>query len=165
MEEADRCAVCLEPLSEGELMALPGCAHTYHSRCYLNHAQHDLRCPVCRRPPDGVRERPDPVFEFLFGGEPSEEESAEWRRYKRRRARYIRQHSRLRQRQQALKELVGELRRETRQLERTFERRCQQLWHEEFREARALLSRMRRRERYQRRCLEHDVEVGVGPAP
>ena len=41
------CAVCLDPLSEGETVDLV-CGHNYHSKCMLMWQEKNRSCPLCR---------------------------------------------------------------------------------------------------------------------
>lgn len=52
------CCVCHEPLTH-DVVALPGCGHVLHVACALTNAQYNVRCPMCRRVPDGVQVRTD----------------------------------------------------------------------------------------------------------
>merc|ERR1719235_1888663 len=49
---AERCAVCLSPIEEGESSRQLQCAHIFHADCVLSwwqHAKKDvLECPLCR---------------------------------------------------------------------------------------------------------------------
>ena len=51
-ESVDDCCICLEPLSEGEVVELP-CRHQLHHRCASDLAARrdhaDLKCPLCSR--------------------------------------------------------------------------------------------------------------------
>lgn len=52
----ESCCICLSPIREGpsHRLTLPGCDHAFHASCMLTNAQYDVRCPVCRRVPEGV---------------------------------------------------------------------------------------------------------------
>ena len=87
-QDEDRCAICLEALSQGTTTAHPGCHHRLHVACLISSAQYDARCPVCRTVGDGVALRsPSPpttttvVVEWPDGtssGPPGVEASSPW---------------------------------------------------------------------------------------
>ena len=52
------CPVCVETLTSGRpTCRLPGCGHEFHVSCALDFAQYNVRCPVCRSVPTGVKVR------------------------------------------------------------------------------------------------------------
>lgn len=55
----EECAICAGASEDGAptMVELPGCGHRFHLACVLTCAQYDVRCPMCRRVPDGVRVR------------------------------------------------------------------------------------------------------------
>ena len=42
------CPICLEEVDPTDALPWPGCGHPMHAICALNHAQYDIRCPICR---------------------------------------------------------------------------------------------------------------------
>lgn len=51
------CSICIERVSSHEpITSLPECHHTFHSKCFLEYIQYNIRhpqdtitCPICRR--------------------------------------------------------------------------------------------------------------------
>lgn len=102
------CAVCVEEVEDSAAIRLPGCGHVFHASCALAFAQYDVRCPVCRRVPEGVAPRGEReggsegeegrgehvvVVQWedvvRAAREEEEERRAEWRRYCARRRRLL----------------------------------------------------------------------------
>ena len=54
----DECALCLEEIGS-DVCNIPGCGHRVHTSCLLTAAQYDVRCPLCRRVPEGVKVKGD----------------------------------------------------------------------------------------------------------
>ena len=53
--EADNCGVCLDTLSNGEVVKIKGCNHRFHLFCaVLNWLHNGLSCPLCRQMPSTV---------------------------------------------------------------------------------------------------------------
>ena len=47
--EDDPCAVCMEPLTTGDVHTLDACGHRFHPRCIIGWLQRgNLSCPTCR---------------------------------------------------------------------------------------------------------------------
>ena len=44
----DECAICLNLLNSHTLTL--GCGHIFHSDCLLTWFEHNMTCPVCRKP-------------------------------------------------------------------------------------------------------------------
>ena len=54
------CSVCLENMNEYNKCILPGCKHCVHTSCMITLSQYDVRCPLCRSVPLGVKQREAP---------------------------------------------------------------------------------------------------------
>eukprot|EP00123_Amoebidium_parasiticum_P016606 comp23510_c0_seq2/m.39471 comp23510_c0_seq2/g.39471 ORF comp23510_c0_seq2/g.39471 comp23510_c0_seq2/m.39471 type:complete len:327 (-) comp23510_c0_seq2:487-1467(-) len=51
----EECAVCMEPLSTGQVVCTLGCEHTYHAQCVFRWLIiYSGSCPTCRQPADIV---------------------------------------------------------------------------------------------------------------
>ena len=183
---AECCAICME---EGtDLMALPGCGHTFHAACALTFAQYDLRCPVCRQVPEGAAPRAEsaslhavPTLVMAWNDvevrvvradadedeDEDEDDRRAWTRYAARRRRALRRHPRLRRMFDELGSLRRAHERACVETQRTYDRRCREVWRADAEVAahRAAVARLRRRERVVARRLHAALEPLLGPEP
>ena len=172
MEEAEEsvCAVCLDALTRPATTAtLPGCGHKLHVTCLINCAQYDARCPVCRGVGDGVVLREAPVITITQSDLDAQyqEYTLEWRRYAARRRRVLRQRPWLAERLAQLKEVRVQMERSFAQAQRVYDARCRDVWRSdpEVTAHRAVVARLRRRERRLDRTVGAELESLLGPEP
>jgi hypothetical protein len=165
MQDEQICSVCLLNINDNERCILPGCQHTFHSACVLNFAQYDSRCPVCRQQPEGVvSKREELIPENLQ--ETLTDMRVRWRRYTERRRRFLRQRPHIQQAYLDLKQIRREMNLEVHLAQRTYDRKCREVWRsdQEVSVHKKNLSRMRRRERRLETVINNAIEE-LGPEP
>ena len=60
----EECAICLEVISEGTAVIMPGCAHKFHGQCLVQNMLVSRRCPLCRNDPSRQDGRDDDTEEY-----------------------------------------------------------------------------------------------------
>jgi hypothetical protein len=174
-EDRDVCCICIDECEQEGLSHLP-CGHIVHTVCLMNFCQYDIRCPVCREAPTGVNRR---VLRAQETEQESEEDvvdtalieavnwmQSEWKRYKRRRNRYIRENPSLADMQLRLKGIRDTMDSESRITKRLYDLKCRNFWRSdsEIVNGKKILQNLRRREKRLERQLEEAVEHGIGEA-
>lgn len=172
----DVCSICLEALSSYPCASMPGCTHQLHTACLINSAQYDVRCPVCRRVGDGVRQREAPrSYVLVQTGEEyqlmdeSSVQSAQqqWREYLSRRRRYLRSRPSLNDKVRSLRLLSAQVKKKEDALQRRYAQICKEAWrtHADLVDGRKALSNLRRKELRLERAVETELEEGIGAEP
>lgn len=166
--DKDVCPVCLDPCTS-DATTVPGCGHRLHVACLINCAQYDARCPVCRGVGDGVVLREIPVLTITQSDLNAQYQDAvrEWRRYAARRRRVLRQRPWLAERVAQLKEVRSDMERAFTQAQRAYDARCRDVWRADpdVVAHRAVVARLRRRERRLERAISTELEGLLGPEP
>lgn len=161
----DVCGICMEDLVEG-VCPLPGCEHRFHLSCLLESAQYDVRCPMCRRIPPGVRAKHDRssldgVDGMVDGrGVNVDHVRARWRRFVDRRRRLLRRNPALHDAWRRLKQLHSEVNAQAHTTQRLYDDKCREVWRDDpdVTAARQHLSRLRRRQRRLQRTIDAAIE-------
>ena len=180
-EEDAQCVICCEGACD---VALPGCGHRFHTACILSHAQYDVKCPVCRRTPDGVRARAreadavvyvatldDLPSELIAGWRRGEEEDDgerdEWIRYRTRRRRCLNRDPRLLADFNRLRDLRRSIQERRGTAETRYKLLCRDVWRrdETIRAHIRTIERLRRQERRLERRVHDDLLERIGPEP
>lgn len=165
----ETCPICLEPLTEHDnVLCMPVCMHKIHTMCELKAAQYDARCPVCRtKDPRLTTRTEDDVAVYNNLERLATEYDSTVRRYKRKRARVINQHSKLGR----LRERLKKERKDFVSVERELERHWMKLQRESWNNNPEIVRLKNERRRYQRRSntickkLENELEERLGPRP
>lgn len=174
------CTVCFGDLDEAETVTLPGCGHAFHTACILTAAQYDVKCPVCRRVPNGIDERASPqqrahplersvfiTLDDLSAVEDIAARRAEWNRYRQRRRRCLNQNPRLLEAFNALHDVRRRIEVQHSTACREYRRECRRVWtaNPVIREHVRVAGRLRRRELRLERLLHQELVERIGPEP
>lgn len=165
----DICPICLDIISDSDnFLLMPICNHKIHTLCELKAAQYDSRCPVCRTKDGSLTTRQEDDMQMYTNLERiAEEQDTEIRKYKRKRARVIRKHSRLTR----LRDKLNEEKKTYNKTEKELERVWIQVQKDSWKNDEKLKKLKLERKKYQRRAnslckkLESEVEDIVGPKP
>lgn len=164
----DVCGICMEDLVEG-VCPLPGCEHRFHLSCLLESAQYDVRCPMCRRTPSGVRVKHSMEAERVEGVDDARVEEGvvdiegvrlQWRRFVDRRRRLLYRNPILHDVWRRLKQLTVEVNAQAHTTQRLYDNKCRLVWRDDpdVIVARQHLSRLRRRQRRLQRTIDAVIE-------
>lgn len=168
-KKMDTCPICLEEIkSTDNFLCMPICKHKIHTLCELKAAQYDARCPVCRTKDETLTTRQEDDVQIYSNLESlAQEEESEFARYKRKRARVIRKHSRLHK----LKEKLNREKKSFVKTEKELERMWIQVQKDCWKNDSNIQRLKQERKKYQRKTnclckkLENEVANIVGPKP
>ena len=161
MEGDPCCPICLEAmLPTDNTLCMPVCLHELHTRCGLNAARFDARCPVCRSvDPDNIEQNKDSVSELVRLVDETERLDIQ---YARKRTNAFKQHSVLKDiREEMRKEMhrAKEQRRTCAHIRKRLER------NQELVSQTRILKTCERRKRMLERRLEATMNTIIGARP
>ena len=176
------CPVCYDDETPCD-MHFPGCEHGIHTTCMISLSQYDVRCPVCRVVPEGVREREressaivyvafddnqeGDEFHSLWTAEDEEQEREVWTRYRTRRRQCLNQNPHILAAFNQLRDVRREIRTERTLAETRYKFLCREAWRTDgvVRTHMRAVDRRRRRERRLERNVHGELRERIGSEP
>lgn len=165
----ETCPICLDEIKTTDnFLCMPICNHKIHTLCELKAAQYDARCPVCRTKDKYLTTRQEDDSQMYSNIERlAREQDIEIRKYRRKRARVIRKHSKLNNLREKLNEEKKTFLKKEKELERVWIQLQKDCWKNDttIQKLKSERKKCQRRTNCLCKKLENAVENIVGPRP